>query len=146
MTIHTQNQDVLATWLCNKIGLVPSPHLRCIARLNAAGQIMGVVGYDGYNGASCLMHVAGEGNWISRDLLRAAFDYPFNVMQCQVVLGMVPSGNVEALKLNEHLGFKVKNRLYGAHPDGSLVLMMMTRDECRWLRKSMAQVEHALLQ
>lgn len=146
MTIHTQSQDLLATWLCRRIGLTPTPHIQCVARLSADGSIMGVVGYDGYNGASCVMHVAGEGNWISRNLLRAAFDYPFNVMHCQVVLGLVPSGNAAALRLNTHLGFKVVNRLWGAHPDGALVLMMMTREECRYLRPSMAQAVPAALQ
>ena len=110
-------------------------HLRCIGRLNAAGEISGVVGYDGYNGSSVLMHVAGEGNWINRDLLRAAFDYPFNVMDCTLVLGMVPSGNISALRLNTHLGFRVINNVHGAHPDGSLYLMSMYRDECRFLPK-----------
>ena len=134
MTITTHHQDVLATWLCKRIGLTPTPAIQCIGRLNAAGNVIGVVGYDGFNGASVQMHVAGDGNWISRQLLWAAFDYPFNVMHCNVVLGLIPSGNAEALKLNEHLGFQVDTVLPHAHPDGALVVMTMYRDGCRWLK------------
>jgi RimJ/RimL family protein N-acetyltransferase len=134
LSITTHHQDVLASWLCRRIGLAPTSALQCIGRLNAAGNIMGVVGYDGYNGASVQMHVAGDGNWMSRELLWVAFDYPFNVMNCNVVLGLIPSGNKQALALNEHLGFQIDTVLPHAHPDGALVVMAMYRDACRWLK------------
>jgi RimJ/RimL family protein N-acetyltransferase len=128
-------QEVLVGALCEKIGLAPSPHIRCIGSISEDGKILkGVVGFDGYNGASVMMHVYGEGNWISRDLLKIAFDYPFNHLNCNMVLGLVPSGNTQALKMNRHLGFKVEAVLEGAHPDGALILMVMRREECRWLK------------
>jgi RimJ/RimL family protein N-acetyltransferase len=106
---------------------------------------MGVVGFDGYNGASVMMHVYGEGNWVSRDLLKVAFDYPFNHLNCNLVMGLVPSGNKEALRMNRHLGFKVETTLEGAHPDGALILMVMRREECRWLKmKHRKDAEKAL--
>ena len=135
--ITVANQTLLSEWLCDKIGLVATPNMRCIGRLSASGKIMGVVGFDGYNGASVMMHVAGEGNWINREMLRACFDYPYNIMRCKVVLGMVPSGNVQAMKLNLHLGFKVVAELRDAHPDGSAWIISMYRDECRWLIRGM---------
>ena len=49
------------------------------------------------------------------------------------IVGMVPSGNKEAIRFNERLGFKLENELHDAHPDGSLLLMTMRREECRWL-------------
>jgi hypothetical protein len=131
--ITTNHQDILASWLCQRIGLTPTPAIQCIGRLNAAGNVIGVIGYDGFNGASVQMHVAGEGNWISRHLLWAAFDYPFNVMRCNAVLGLIPSNNKDALKLNDHLGFQIDTVIPHAHPDGALVVMVMYRDGCRWL-------------
>lgn len=134
--IYTAHQDLLASWLCKRIGLVPTPHIRCIGRLASDGSgILAVVGFDGWNGASCEMHVAGEGNWINRALLHAAFDYPFNVVGCNMVLGRVPSGNEQAKRLNLHLGFKIEHEIVGAHPDGSLFIMSMRRAECRWLKE-----------
>jgi len=130
--ITTANQDVLATWLCSRIGLVPSQNIKCIGNV-VDGQIIGVVGFDGYNGASVMMHVAGEGNWCTRSMLFATFDYPFKRLHCRVVIGLVPSGNKEAIKFNERIGFKLENELHGAHPDGSLLLMTMRPEECRWM-------------
>ena len=133
--IVTERQDILGTWLCNRIGLTPSPNLRCIGNLSAEGGIIGVVGYDGFNGASAQMHSAGDGNWVTRDLLFAAFDYPFNVCKLNMVLGLLPSGNTQAIKFNTHLGFRTVLDLPGAHPDGSLIVMVMERRECRFLKR-----------
>lgn len=127
--------DILTTWLCTRIGLVPTHHIRCIARLSAEKQIMAVIGFDNWNGAACEMHVAGEGNWMNRALLFAAFDYPFRVAGCKMVLGRIPSGNKEAVRLNKHLGFNIECEIEGAHPDGSLIIMSMRRENCRWLEK-----------
>lgn len=131
--IVTKNQAELRYWLCNRIGLVPTPNMVCIGIIGADETIKGVVGFDGFNGASVQMHSAGEGNWITRDLLWACFDYPFRVCELNMVIGLVPSGNERAVRFNEHVGFKKAYVLEGAHPDGSLVLMTMTRQECRYL-------------
>jgi RimJ/RimL family protein N-acetyltransferase len=130
--IVTTNQDILASWLCHRIGYMPSQSIRCIGNV-IDGQIVGVIGYDGYNGASVMMHVAGEPGWVSKAMLFAAFDYPFKRLKCKMVIGLVPSGNKEAIRFNERLGFKLENELFDAHPDGSLMLMTMRADECRWL-------------
>jgi len=132
--LTSSNQHILAAWLCERIGYVPTPHIKCIANINAAGDtIMGVVGYDGFNGCSVMMHMAGTPHWIDKSILHAAFDYPFNVMGCNMVMGLVPSGNEVALDMNKRLGFKTINILHGAHPDGALHLMVMYRDQCKWL-------------
>ena len=133
-SIVWSNQDVLATWLCKRIGLVPTANLKCLGRVDKDGQIMGVIGYDGYNRASVQMHSAGVGNWVSREFIYAAFDYPFRVMGCEVVLGLVSEKNEDALRLNRHAGFVEVARVPDAHPDGALVLMQMRRENCRWLR------------
>jgi RimJ/RimL family protein N-acetyltransferase len=133
--IVTTPQDALVMALCKEIGLAPSPDIRCIGSVTDDNmRLLGVVGFDGYNGASVMMHVFGKGNWISRDLLKVSFDYPFNHLKCNLVMGLVPSGNEEALRLNRHLGFKVETVLEGAHPDGALILMVMRKEDCRWLK------------
>ena len=131
--IFTNHQELLARWLCERIGYMPTPHLRCIANVTSEGKILGVVGFDGWNGASCQMHAAGEGNWVSRELIRATFDYAFNVAGLRVVLGLVPSGNQKALRFNKHVGFSEVLRLKDAHPDGDLVVMELRRENCRYL-------------
>lgn len=132
--VSSDNQEILRDWLCERIGLEPTKNIQCIGSI-VGGIIRGVVGFDNYNGASIMMHVAGEPGWLNRGLIRAAFDYPFNVCKVNVVIGLVPSGNRDAIRFNTHLGFKVVNVLEGAHPDGSLWLMTMERGECRYLNR-----------
>lgn len=133
--IVTERQDILGTWLCQRIGLIPSTDLVCIGNLGSESRIIGVVGFEGFNGASVRMHSAGEGNWVTRDLLFASFDYPFNRCKLNMVIGLIPSGNVQAIKFNTNLGFRTVLELPGAHPDGSLVVMTMERRECRFLER-----------
>lgn len=131
--ITTKGQDVLSSWLCKKIGLTWSSDLRCIGEVGPYAHIRGVIGYNNYNRASVQMHVAGEPGWVSRSVLYAAFHYPFVALKCNVVLGLVPSGNEDALRFNRHLGFVTLNILPNAHPDGALVIMAMYKEQCRWL-------------
>ena len=133
--VSSNNQAELGIWLCDKIGLVPTPDLQCIASV-IQDKIKGVVGFDQYNGSSIVMHVAGEPGWITKDVLWAAFDYPFNVCKVSVILGFVPSGNADAIRFNQHLGFLVQTVIEGGHPDGSLIIMSMYREQCRFLKRS----------
>ena len=132
--ITTRHQDFLSAWLCERIGYTPSPLFQCIGSVDSSESVLrGVVGYDGYNGANVVMHMAGSPGWIDKATLHAAFDYPFNVMGCTQVLAFVPSGNEVALQMNRRLGFEDVAALDGAHPDGALFVMRMKRDNCKWL-------------
>lgn len=133
--IRTDNQDELATWLCEKIGLAATAHLRCLGSYSGS-QLLGVVGFDQFNGASLVMHAAGSGYWLNREMLRAVFHYPFEVCKVNMLIGFVPSGNTEALRFNKHIGFHTEVVLDGAHPDGALVMMTMHRSKCRYLQRN----------
>lgn len=141
--IQTAHQDLLARWLCEKIGYMPTPWLRCIGNVTPEGKILGVVGFDAWNGASCEMHVAGEGNWLSRDLIKATFDYVFNVAHLNVVLGRVPASNKKALRFDKHVGFTEAVRIKGGAPDGDLVILELRRENCRYLENPNGQQKHA---
>jgi hypothetical protein len=77
--------------------------------------------------------MAGEGpGWMSRDFIRYTFRYPFDVLGLNMVFGMVPSGNTTALKIDLKLGFTELIYIEGAHPDGGLHLLQLTREN--WKR------------
>jgi hypothetical protein len=99
------------------------------------GVLAAVVGYCSFMPNACQMHIAAvdEVNWMSLDLLWAAFDYPFNKLGVKVILGQICGSNEDALRLNRHLGFKVIAEIPDAHMDGDLVIMAMRREDCRWL-------------
>jgi len=142
--IQTTHQAALARWLCERIGYMPTPYIRCIGNVSSDGRILGVVGFDSWNGASCQMHVAGEGNWLTRELLDATFDYVFNVADLNVVLGLVPASNAKALRFDRHVGFAEVARIKDGTPEGDLVILELRRENCRYLRKEHGkQIESA---
>lgn len=132
--VSSDHQAALAAWLCGRIGLVATPNLVCIGNVRE-DKIIGVVGFDNYNGSSIMMHAAGDPGWLTTSLLYVAFHYAFVTCRSNMIIGLIPSGNAQAIRFNTHVGFKTVLNLEGAHPDGSLLLMTMDRGECRFLNK-----------
>jgi RimJ/RimL family protein N-acetyltransferase len=108
--------------------------------LEKGGRLVAGVVYNDYNGANICMHVASDGSkrWMTREYLHACFDYPFNVAGVRRITGLVGEGNTEARRFDEHLGFKLETMLWGAHPTGNLMVYVMWREYCRFLRDSHA--------
>lgn len=120
---------VLHKWLDDRIKLHWSTDFRALARV-VNGEIVGCVGYEGFTGTACMMHMAGtKPGWFNREFIRLAFRYPFDILGLKMVFGRVPSGNTRALDIDLRLGFKELIYLEGAHPDGGIHLLRMTRDE-----------------
>jgi hypothetical protein len=127
---------VLHEWLRQRIGLPWSTDFRALARV-VDDRIVGCVGYEGFTGTSCRMHMAGEGNWITREFIRKAFGYPFRVLDLPMVFGVVPSGNRTALEIDLRLGFTEIMYIAGAHPDGGLHFLQLKRED--WKRTKYGQ-------
>jgi len=129
----TDKEEYMRAWMGNKLGEKLDENTTCI-RQEKDGNLVAVIGYCGFLPKSCVMHVAAiDDNWISKDLLWATFDYPFNKLGVSVILATVSSNNKEALKLDRHLGFVDKAYIQDAHIDGDLVILAMRRENCRWL-------------
>jgi RimJ/RimL family protein N-acetyltransferase len=131
--VVTDNQDYLRGWITGVLGMQFSPYATFIGQ-EIDGEVKAVVAFDNILDKSCEMHTAAiVPNWISKDLLWASFDYPFNILKVKVILATVASTNTEALKLDRHLGFVDKAYIEDAHIDGDLVILAMRRENCRWL-------------
>lgn len=110
-----------------------SDTLMCIGQ-EQDGEIVAVIGYSNFLPKACEIHVGAIApNWASKDLLWAAFDYPFNKLGVNVILGQVCADNTEALRLNRHLGFEIVAEIPDAHQYGDLVIMAMKREQCKYL-------------
>jgi RimJ/RimL family protein N-acetyltransferase len=132
-TVTTKNQEYLRNWITGVLGTQFGKETMCIGQ-EIDGKVVAVVAYTNFQDKSCCMHTASiVPNWISKDLLWAAFDYPFNSLKVKVILAAVASTNKEALKLDRHLGFVDKAYIEDAHIDGDLVILAMRRENCRWL-------------
>lgn len=104
--------------------------------LERDGRIVAGVVYQGHGGPNVLMHFALDG---SRHLATpafvcAVFTYPFKVLRCNRVTGLVRTDNHEAQRLDEHLGFVREGVMRAGASDGTdFILYGMLKAECRFL-------------
>lgn len=129
------NQDhLVGPWVCDRTGGNYVPGDSTTMGLAEDGALIGGVLFDHYNGRSIAMHVAGEGRkWLNREFIHACFSYAFDQLKVHKVIGMVPSTNTDALRFDYKLGFIKEATIEDAVPYGDLILLTMTRDQCRWL-------------
>lgn len=105
-----------------------------ISRVDEKGDLLGGVIYTDYTGASIRVHMAGIGpGWANRELIWMAFDYPFNQLKVQKLLATVQSTNERVLDIDFRLGFTVDCRILNAVPGGDLLILSMSRRDCKWL-------------
>lgn len=91
--------------------------------------------YDNYNGANICLHVASIApGWITRKLISIVFDYPFNQLKVNRVTGLIGEKNVKAIDFANNLGAKLETRLKDAHEDGDLLVYVLFKEDCRFIR------------
>lgn len=132
--------------LAKVLNYMPSSYAQVIACLEDGAPIAGVI-YDGYNGATIGAHIwIDEGKMPSKEWFAAIFDYPFNKLQVVKIIGQVKSSNIEAIKLDENLGFMLEGVIEDYYDDGSaLLIYTMRKDQSKILnsyawRKVVARV------
>jgi len=131
----SEQYGLLARFAKEQAGMHPSMDARYIGWSSEAKLCM-VVGYNGFVGAVCQMHVAMLSGWhhTPKKMLWACFDYPFNQLKLKRVLGVVNSKNEAAMRYDLHLGFTELYRMEGMHDDGGdLVVLGMNKGDCKWL-------------
>lgn len=120
---------VIWEWMNRQTRLPWSSDLRCIASMREDGTIACAVGYNAWTEQSCWMHVAFDhAHSLTRQLWRAAFEYPFITCGKGAVYGLTPKHLFEALAMNEKLGFRRVAETIDA------VMFEMLASECRWLK------------
>lgn len=127
----------LLPWALERIGLSDFKRDAYTIGLERDGEVVAVVVYDGFTDTDCNMHIAsdGSGQWLNKALLVAAFAYPFTQLGLRRVTGLVPAHNAEALRFDEHLGFKREGYHPHALPDGDIISLGMIREDCRFIPK-----------
>lgn len=123
----------IGPWVCERTGGKFEPSISTAIGMEEDGKLTAGVLYDMYNGRSICMHVAIE-KAVSRKYTRTCFDYPFNQLKVSKVLGLVDSTNDKALRFDKLLGFTEEARIADAGKSGDLVILSMTRQQCRWIK------------
>jgi len=123
--------------LLNEIGVQPCGDLQALFWANKEQQIEWVIGYTAFIGKTCQMHMVNlKGGYTPKELLKAAFDYPFNQCGIEKTFGIVNSNNVKAMEYDQKLGFTEAKRFEKMHDDGGdIVVFEMNKADCRWIKE-----------
>lgn len=129
------DSPIVKQWMSERFGQTAPQVAHSTIVLVRAGQIRGAVWLENYNGASALIHVAGEGRrWLSKAFAEAVFHYTFNVLGCKKLIGIVREVNQDARRFDEHLGFKRECLIEDADPEGGLIIYSLKREDCKFLK------------
>jgi hypothetical protein len=137
-TTTPELQNLAAEILNKEIGVKPTSDLQAIFWANPETQIIEwCVGFDGFLGKTCQIHVVNfSKKYTPRKLLFAVFDYAFNKAGVETLIGTVNSLNEQAMQYDQNLGFTEKCRFEGVHDNGGdLVIFEMKKADCRFIRE-----------
>lgn len=138
MMVSPTNQQEWATmslFLKQHAGVHPSGDLKMIGWV-AEGELKIVVGLNGWIGQTCQIHLAFAPGWTysPKEMLKEVFNYAFNTAKRDMLIGIVNSQNVSAMRMDFHLGFTELFRLPALHDyGGDIVVLGMTREQCKYL-------------
>src|SRR5262245_14997705 len=113
----------------------------CISRVNP--ELLGGVIYTNYTHRTVQMHQAGFApRWATPEFMWVIYDFPFNYLKVEKVIGTVPSTNARALDITFKMGFQHVTSIPGVVVGGDMEIFMMSRQECRWLDLRGRYVDH----
>ena len=134
MIVSTPREKLWA-FMNKRMGIPWSDDFRAIGIVRG-DLLCAAIGYNGFMGRVCFMHSAiDDPAVIDRTFVRAVFDYPFNQCGIKYIYAPVSASNQRALDIDKRCGFEVHEVLEESAGDGgNLIMLRMTRDQCRWLR------------
>lgn len=109
-----------------------------LAMRDSTGAIKACVLFSYHQNHCIEMAVAsdGSGHWITKNLLRASFEYPFKTLGVSCVYGRIKKSNRQAISFDVALGFDVVGEIPQAFgPGENCVIVSMTRSKCRWIKE-----------
>lgn len=122
---------VIWEWMSRHVGLPWSSDLRTIGVMREDGTIAAAVGFNSWTHESCWMHVAFDGpHSMTRDLIRAAFKYPFKDCGKAAIYALPYADNDEAIRFIPKMGFKELARTVDC------VMFEMKAEDCRWIKEN----------
>lgn len=122
-------------WIMQRVAGVFVPRTDHSFATHRDGQILGGFVVGSYFGRSMTVHMAGEDkHWCSRELLWLIFEYAFNQNNCHKMVTPVRSDNALALSLDLRAGWQLETAIDDLYEPGvHMMILTMTREQCRWL-------------
>ena len=130
-------EERLLPWAVERIGLAGFRRDAYSIGLERDGELVAVVVFDTFSDVDCCMHVAsdGTGRWMTKELLIAAFAYPFKQLGLRRVTALVPAKNAKAIEFDKNLGFVQEGYHPHAMADDDLVSLGMLKEHCRFFKE-----------
>lgn len=128
--------DRVSRFVAGQLGIEGWSQCRAIG-WEKNGQIIAGVVYDYYTGTNICMHIAAlpGRRWLTRTFLFYVFHYPFVQLGVKRLTGIIPESNRESVRFAQGLhGSKLEARLKNAHPDGDMLIFVMFKDDCKYLK------------
>ena len=130
-------KNMAAGILLREVGVEPCRDLRAFFWADKDSNVQWVVGYTAFIGKTCQIHVVNltDKPYTPRELLFAAFDYPYNYCGVEKILAVMNSTNPHAVAYNDKLGFNEVHRFKEMHSDGGdIILRELDKANCRWIK------------
>lgn len=133
--VITEHQEVLGNWALARMKYGSTWNDFKAIGLISETEILAAVIYNEFYECGCAIHIAAVPGrkWMTKELLRAAFEYPFIQLGYRRLTGYVPAKNWEARRLDEHLGFKKEGVLRDFLKDDDVIVYGMLKSECRFI-------------
>lgn len=132
--IVCDRQKELGEWIAKRTGGAYVEGEQKYIGLETDGQIVAVASYANCNGASVYVHLAIDGR-LTPEFLWFGFYYPFEQLKVNKLIGLVESTNTKALRLDLHFGYVHEATIKDAAPGGDMLILTMTRAQCRFLKR-----------
>jgi hypothetical protein len=130
VTDKPDSRPVVWEWLAARNNLPWSTDLRVIGAERDDGTIAAAVGFNVWTPKACWMHVAFDSpHSLTRQLLTAAFAYPFHEHGAEAVYGLTPRTFDAAVRFNERIGMRPVFETVDS------VLFELRREDCRFLKE-----------
>jgi len=129
--------NALAAFMQQRAGVDPSQGTKYLGWVDMEEKKLAVgVAFNGFMGNLCQIHVAMAENYsyTPKEMLREVFQFAFDGMKRELLIGVVSSLNKKAMKFDKHLGFvehsRFKKALYNKTAD--LIILTMTPEQCKY--------------
>jgi L-amino acid N-acyltransferase YncA len=105
-----------------------------IVAIDSTGDLQGIVLFDNWAENSVTVHISIQSAMVLRGLHIEAFKYIFLTCNRKMMIGVVPSNNAKAIRLDKHFGFTEIARIPNAITDGvDQIIYQLLRKDCQYL-------------
>jgi hypothetical protein len=131
-------------WVCAMTHGKYAPETSSCIGFERDGKIVAGTMFENFNGRSMVAHMAIDGR-ASREFYQYVAKYVFEECGVYKLIGPVPSDNLKAIHLDKKMGFIEECRIENAAPNGDIVILTLTKHNCRFLKGNYVEAKSAAI-